>query len=551
MENNDKLYFNKPQILSALICANEEYHVLGRGVGKSSGILAYRTHHNFQVMPRSSGFNVAESFQQLLTRTLPSLVAGWQKMGFIRDIHYVIGKRPDRKWQKVWNWREPYEPPVSYDRYIATCYGSGMNMISQDVVGNSLGLNTDWGIGDEAKNLNYEQFCEETLPTMRANKHHFGHLAEHWSLVFTTSRPSKDKGKWIEDKQKEMDEELIELILQARYYLDEKKKQLIVSPLDQSIINEVEVVERELNALRKKCVFYQEASTLENVHALGLDYIKKMKRILPELLFDIEILNLKPGTIKGGFYPAFDIGRHTCRPVYNNTYLESLNYNLNEIDNLDCRQDADLMLNKPLRIAIDWGGHMNYMSIAQEQGIYYKFIKELWVKHPEGIEHLAQLFANYYKYHRNKKLEFLYDHTGNTIQATGRTNADDFIEALKKVDKSWHVEKLSDGAAPTHHEKYKMIYRAMLEMNPVLQKILIVDTKCEHLITSIQNAPLKEKTIKGKGGEDTIIEKDKSSERKLKTIDPLDATHPSDTLDIHLASRFRSLIESENYYVGM
>lgn len=544
--NNEKLYFNKPQILSALICANEEYHVLGRGVGKSSGILAYRTLHNFKTMPRSSGFNVAESFQQLLTRTLPSLVAGWQKLGFVRDIHYIIGKRPDKKWQRIWNWREPWEPPVSYDRYIATCFGSGMNMISQDVVGNSLGLNTDWGIGDEAKNIDYDQFCEETLPTMRANKQHFGHLAEHWSLVFTTSRPSKDKGRWIEDKLKDMDADLVELILTARCFLDGLNKKLVLNPLDADLATQVEIVERELNALRKKCVFYQEASTLENIHALGLDYIKKMKRILPALLFDTEILNIKPGTIEGGYYPSFDVNVHTCRPVYNNTYLETLQYNLAALAEIDCRQDADLMPGLPLRIAIDWGGHMNYLSVAQEQGIFYKFINELWVKNPEGLEHLAAKFANYYKHHKNKKLEMLYDHTGNTVQATGRTNADDFIRALKKIDPSWTVLKLSDGAAPSHDEKYKMIFRCLLNTNSRLQKVLIVEEKCKHLITSIQNAPLKEKNVRGV----TLVEKDKSSERNPKSIDPLDATHPSDTFDIHIASRFRSLIENENYYVG-
>ena len=48
----------------------------------------------------------------------------------------------------------------------------------------------------------------------------------------------------------------------------------------------------------------------------------------------------------------------------------------------------------------------------------------------------------------------------------------------------------------------------------------------------------------------TQIIKDKSSETKFLTIDPLDATHASDTFDIHIGSRFRSLIEDDNYYIG-
>ena len=546
MQTDKKLYFNKPQILSALIQANEEYHILGRGTGKTSGILAHRSLHNFQIMHGSSGFNVAESYQQQLTRTLPSLVAGWQKLGFIRDIHFIVGKAPDKKWQRIWNYKQPYEPPLSYDRYITTCFGSGLHLISQDVVGGSLGLNTDWGMGDEAKNLDYEQFSEETIPTMRANMQHFGHLAEHLSLVFTTSRPGKGKGKWLEDKLKEMDEDLISNILQARFFLDEKKRELLISPLDQDLIELVHVVERNLNDLRKVCVFYQEASTLENIHALGIDYLKKMKRILPELLFDIEILNLKPGIIEGSYYPSFDIGKHTCKPQYNNTFLESFNYDLDALKNLDCRQDADLVASLPIRIAVDWGGHMNYLSVAQEQGIYYKFINEFYVKNPEGLEHLAVKFAKYYQHHRTKKLEFLYDHTGNTTQATGSNHADDFIKALRKEDSSWTVEKLSEGAAPRHNDKYKMIYRCLLEQDRRLQRVLIVEEKCKHLINSIVDAPLKEKEERGV----STVTKDKSSERKPLTIDPLDATHASDTFDIHIGSRFRSLIEDDNYFIG-
>jgi len=544
---NKALYLNKPQLKSSLIQANEEYHILGRGTGKTSRILAHRSLHNMKIMPGSSGFNVAESYQQQLTRTLPSLVAGWQAFGFIRDVHYVIGKQPDAKLQRLWNWKPPLEPPVDYNRYIACCYGSGIHMISQDVVGGSLGLNTDWGMGDEVKNLDYQQFSEETVPTMRSNMQYFGHLAEHLSLVFTTSMPGRGAANWLEEKKKEMDEDLVNCILMARLFLDEKKRQLIITPEDDELIKLIQVVERNLNDLRKDCVFYQEASTLENIHALGIDYVKKMKRVLPPLLFEIEILNIKPGTIEGGYYPSFDLGVHVCKPSYNNTYLESFNYDLDALEHIDCRQDADLNLSLPIRIAVDWGGHMNYMSIAQEQGIYYKFINELYVKNPEGLEHLAVKFANYYKYHRTKKLEFLYDHTGNTVQATGRTNADDFIKALKNVDDSWEVVKLSEGAAPGHDDKFKMIFRALLNLKANLRRIIIVDTKCKYLIGSIQNAPLKEKFDKGI----TQIVKDKSSERKFLTIDPLDATHASDTFDIHIGSRFRSLIEDDNYYVGI
>jgi hypothetical protein len=534
LKSSNKIFFNKPQLKSALILANEEYHVLGRGTGKSSGILAYRSRHNLTAMPRSCGFNVAESFAQILTRTLPSLVAGWSKLGLHRDVHYIIGKRPDKKWQNLWNWREPYEPPVGYDRFISFYNGSGIHLISQDVKGGSLGLNTDWGFGDEAKNLNYEQFQEETLPTMRSNRAKFGDLAEHLSLCFTTSMPTKATGKWILEKREQMDEELIELILQTQILINSNKK------FDKYKLNKLQ---SELNYMRKNAIFYQEASSLENIAILGLDYIKKMKRILDDFTFRTEILNIRQDKIEGSFYPGLNPDVHFVRPKFNNNYFENLGYDLKKIQELDCRQDAELTASIPLRIAIDWGGYLNFISVAQWNKNEYKFINEIYVEHPLSIKDLAIKFANYYRFHKTKKIEMLYDHTGNTIQGqTGKTNADLFVEELLKVDNRWKIEKLTKGAAYYHDEKYRIVDQVLNHTNNKFPNIYFVEEKCKYTIISMQNAPIKEAKIG--------VEKDKSSERKIDKIPALEATHASDTVDIHLCDLYYRIIDSVGYYVG-
>lgn len=86
-----------------------------------------------------------------------------------------------------------------------------------------------------------------------------------------------------------------------------------------------------------------------------------------------------------------------------------------------------------------------------------------------------------------------------------------------------------------------MIYQAFKEEHK-LPKMRFNEDKCEYTILSMLNAPIKE----GPKG----YEKDKSSERKYDTIDPLNATHPSDTVDFHITSMYKSLVKGSNYYVG-
>ena len=150
MSNIKKIHFNKPQIRSMSIKAHEEYAVWGRGTGKSEGLIAPRTLHNIFTMPRSNGVYVASTFQQLLTRTLPGVLAGWNRMGYKEGVHFTINK----PFSKGFNVPKSYAHPLSHQHYIHWFNGSGIYMVSQDRVGSSNGLSLDWIIGDEAKLLN-------------------------------------------------------------------------------------------------------------------------------------------------------------------------------------------------------------------------------------------------------------------------------------------------------------------------------------------------------------------------------------------------------------
>ena len=70
------VHFNKPQIRSMIVDAPEEWGVMARGTGKTKGILAPKSARYITMMPRCTNVFVAATYQQLLTRTLPPIIAG-------------------------------------------------------------------------------------------------------------------------------------------------------------------------------------------------------------------------------------------------------------------------------------------------------------------------------------------------------------------------------------------------------------------------------------------------------------------------------------------
>jgi hypothetical protein len=530
-DNSEFKYLNRPQMLAYLVRANKEYHILGRGTGKSSIILAMRALDNVFAMKGASGLNISDTYSRLLSRTMPAMIGGWAANGYIRDKHYVIGRRAPA----AWRWPDPLEPPVKYDYYIQWYNGSGIHIGSQDVDGSTIGLNIQWIMGDEAKKLNRVQLDEETRPAMRGYRHLFYKQPQYRSECYTTSMPVKADERWILDLKKQMDPDLVKLILEMSYGLEAQK----FSEADAKRINSA------LIDLRSKCLFYQEASSLENFAILGQDYFDDLRRSIGDFTFETEILNLTPGTIDGAYYPSFDLNRHLYKGKYNITHLESLDFELDKIKNLDCRQDADLVGSLPLKIAIDWGGHLNYMSVMQRQGSTVRIINELWTKPPDHIDHLAEKFAKYYWYHRTKELIFRYDRTGDDSKDNSNlTSAEQFIKKVKEIDKSWDIKWQRKEAAPTQHAKYHLGIPVLDEKEARLPVVRINEDKCEYLILSILNAPVKENS---KG----MLIKDKSSEKKWEKIDPLVATHASDAFDIHINAEFRHLVEPDDYYIGV
>ena len=236
-----------------------------------------------------------------------------------------------------------------------------------------------------------------------------------------------------------------------------------------------------IDALRRNCFYFVRASSLDNIDILGEDYIRRMKRDLPPLVFLVSILNLKPGRTGEGFYynydpeihcytdddcPAIDKsitikqGKQMVGGTYYPTEYESPDFGyLADVD--DCTLDGDCHDDEPLQIAFDAGKIVSWIVTGQlyprDGHETLNVISSMFVKDGEMLQHLIRKWDHYYAPHRRKNAEviFYYDHTFLFKPHGVYINdiKDTIIEELRKY--GWKVTPVPIGQAWAHHLRYK------------------------------------------------------------------------------------------------
>ncbi len=475
---NRQFELNIPQLLTVLSPQPDKFLEWGRGTGKST-IIAWQKKEIVHQMPRSANIIVGETYQQILTRTLPSTISALAKLGYKKDLHYFIGRKPP----KTWKWSEPFEPPLKYDYFIIWYNGAGYHLVSQDRAGSGRGLNTDSVIGDEAALLDYDRLFQDVLATNRGGIGRYPKTNLHHSTLFASTIPTSDRGKWL-------------------YAMEQEAKK------------------------NPKEVFYLRASAEENRKNLGDKWFRDNKRILTPLMYNLEIENIRPDTIEGGFYSAFNERQHTYTD-YDYAYLESLDYDFEKLSNVDCRQDRDMLHDKPFDIALDNGGNINTLCIGQEINKEFKTINAMYAQEPLLISDLATAFCDYYHCKRVKEVYYYYDHTAIPRQGIVQTNyAQEFAKVLRS--RGWKVNLIYIGQALAHHIKHLILNQALKGEDNRMPTLSFNRHNCKYLIISIKLAPMKQ----GAKG----FEKDKLSERR--NGDQKEATHFSDAWDTLIIGKY-------------
>ena len=531
-----KIHYNKPQLKSLLIESYEEYCVWGRGTGKSEGRIAPRLKHNILSMPRSTGAMVGATYQQLLTRTLPPVILGLERLGLIKDQHYFIGRKPPAKW----HWPEAYRPPLSHDYFISFFNGAGVHLVSQDRPGTSNGLSIDWIIGDEAKLLNKKKLDSELLPTNRGNGQFFGHVPQHHGMLFCTDMPTTPQAKWILDKEQDMNKEQINIILSLQKKLQPLLK-LATEVKGDSLLQlqkEIIRIENLLNKMRVDSVYYSEFSSIENIAVLGEKYIRQMQRSLPDLEFQTSILGRRIFKVENGFYGMLNDDLHTY-DSYNYSYLDSLGLDFNKLVDPDCRQDSELMP-VPIDIALDYGGVHNFIVAGQEGMNTFKFLNAKFVKskNKKFLPDLIKDFCKYYRYHHSKIVNYYYDHTAVGLYQGAQESVYTMVCAGFEAQ-GWEINPINIGVTPSPRSRFNLWQYAFATDNIEYPTPMFHKENCKFLLTSMHQAQV----IEGKTG----FEKDKRSERK-DTVQQEESTHFSDAADTLYWGKFSERMRSSGDY---
>lgn len=515
-------HYNKPQLRSMVMGASSEVVIAGRATGKTVGILAPKTAQCYlKTMPRGTGVLLNATFTQAFTRTLKELIRGWQMIGYQMDHHFLVGTKPSEKWKKKWNWKGPYAPPLDYKYFVCWYNGAVAQIVSQERIGSSNGISIDWIAGDEAKLLNQEKYKTELLPANRGIIPAFKDNPYHHGITLTTDMPVGTGGRWLLDQVNAMDKEAINQIWQlqaAKYKLFHYYLPKASAAGKKEILKQFEVIDAELASLRKGLLYYHEATTLDNIHALGLDFIKQQIRDTSSFQFDTQILNIRPLRLEDGFYPDFDEQYHGYfsedASYFDNTIIDPLN------PALDCRKDADRDNNAPLHIALDYNRRIHPIVVGQDNGKEVRAIKGLHALYPGKLKEALRLFTEYYRPHKRKLVYYWYDHTA--IGGENETSkCEDVIEALEK--EGWVVIPMYIGKAPGHETKYRMWGHILQEDGKYPRVFRVNRENCSSLILSVGLAEAEQR----KDG----FGKDKKSEHD-ENFPADESTHYSDALDM-------------------
>lgn len=505
----ERIHYNKFQLKVILVGAKNTYVVASRGTGKSEKIISHKSQHNMHSMPRCSGLFVGPNYKKMLEHLLPKIISGWGKLGFVRDVHYVIGHAPP----KVWKWQKPYNAPVIFDHYISWYTGAGIQLLSQDRKVTSNGLDVDFIHGDEAKQLNYERLKTELFPTNRGNKIHFGHLPEHHEMLFCTDKfLGKNDSNWFKTYQAFHDDKLVETIILMQHEISRLK----------NLGEPTEKLEKDLVAFQKQCTYYAEADVFDNVHAVGLEFIADQLQNLSLSEFRAALLNEDVYKVESGFYAALDEAVHGYEAT-NYNHIDKLGYNFNLIKDADCRHDSDNNESLPLDIGIDWGGRFNCLVVMQNDKHTACLIKDFFAYPPYKYMDLLAEFMNYYRFRKNKHVRLFYDVSGNRQRDHSIYTASEDIElALRKA--GWTVSNMCKNKNYiAHNIKFSMWSKILDES--------IVERTLPKFRFNINNAKTTYNSmcrakVKLHGSE---TRKDKSEENK--DIQQELATHLSDAVD--------------------
>lgn len=506
-----QVYLHRGQLLWYRCLANSSINICSRRWGKSYPV-GLQIMTNVLEMPRSTGVYVASTFRQAHSRTLPAALQALEAFGWKRDVHYVIGHKPDPKL----GFDTPLFQPSDLKDVVWFANGTIMVIVSQEVVLSANSMTIHWLIGDEAKGLSYDKLANEIFPAIGGSSRYYNDPAKYphlWGKHFFTDMPATKDGQWlIQNYEKEYDKELCDDIIR----LETLRQRFLC----EGQLRQASALVPKINVLRSKALYFQERSIFDNIAIVGNDYVKRCARDLTPMVFNASILCHRVDEVEGKFYVNFDPKIHTYTATNNNLLDE---YKNKPFDSLI---DDDVQSNRPIAIAFDYNAQINWLVAGQAQGLILRIIHSFFTKANKRLREVVSDFCYYFRYHKNKTVFYYYDATAKGINYIERNHDAVYVVTDELRKNGWTVIGIDMGN-PMNHDKKHLIINNALQGSERLIPMLNKDNN-EALIQAI---PLTGVTINSNG-----FRKDKSGEKSDETPATLpyelrtDGTDAMDTL---------------------
>lgn len=496
-----------------LVRAQETYMLAGRGSLKTTVGGALYCIDMIHEMPRSTGVIVCLSYEHFKLNTKDPLLKGWGRMGFIEGQHFVMYKKPPSNWDRAIDDNGGND----YENIITWYNGTRIVLVSLARLAAANAISAQWGYFDEVKFMSPKKL-DEVLPIFRPEgpEKRFEKCNGYLSKFFTTDKLADPAEiDWLLKKRDLMDNQKIADIIPVQLKVDSLKRILAdtLQSKKRPIEKQIEDLEQILRRERDGLIFVVEINCYDVLPLLGDKWLTSQKAITKsKRVWDVAFENKDPDKPEESFYPKWDDDVHTYDTV----------------------RDEDIDYDKPLIIAADYQHSVAPIPVAQltrlpgAKEISLNYIDYIYglSKEGEGLRATVKKLCLKYKYHRTKKVYYVYDHT-----AIGkRQDADEYCKIVVSELKAngFNVAEVYTGQAPPHFQKYSdsMDWLEHGEGMEQELEIRMHKRRCVKLIKSINNSPATTKNGK--------TEKDKKYEdtEKYPELDQSTTTHGSDTFDM-------------------
>ncbi len=452
----------------------------GRAFGKTY-IMLICIGYIAKLLQRARFFFAGRTFKLVLDVVMNDSADAWAALGWY-EYHekvnpygnYVLFKEPPA------NWPRAYKSPKTFDRCISFDSGFCLQLLSFEKPDSNRGHNFDGGFIDESATFKSEWVSKILMATLyRANTWRFKDSHLHNSFYDFTSNPWTQAGRWIfgtEDLMKQDPDKYL----------------------------------------------FMEGTAHDNP-TLHPDYIKNMQDTTEPLVFRIEVLNERLGSLPNCYYPQFDDEKHCT----SNTF----DYDQNA-DGIWIPTFSDYDPNKPLEVSMDFNNYICSSIVCQEVPNKLKVINTIYVKQPRDNKTLAETLAialdEAYPDQVKKEMIVYGDASAGSKSAGSKTTF--FAQVVAELrSRGWKVTLRVLKTNPEHRDRFALIDQILAESTTNLPRLRINRNTCKALIISMQNSPMIGDMKKDKASEGTSLPQEF-------------ATHLSDCLDYILYYKYSSTI---------